>query len=210
MVITIESAALSQIYGASQQVVLARKVAMLVQSSGASRTRALPPVAVAWQVFAPLESNQIDWSATYGCFAAAAGLVAGTVLTPSANLLPPVAAGTAYALSAGSFSAAGPGLAGSYTLVNRMPGAALALGLTQTATINGTAVAAPLCAIPVLCNEAAFFTPGDVISVFLSSATSGGTVIPPLTNVFSVTAVGGQTGPTIGFGDQTNQFYQIS
>lgn len=68
----------------------------------------------------------------------------------------------------------------------------------------------PVSAVPVLYNEAAYLTPTDLVSIFLSSAITGGTVIPMPPNAFSVVAAAGAAGPTIGFNDKTNTFFQIS
>ena len=80
----------------------------------------------------------------------------------------------------------------------------------QSATINDVSALAPISAVPVLYNQAAFVSPADVISIFLSSATTGGTVLPVPSNAFSVAASAGATGPTIGFNDRTNMFFQLA
>ena len=86
-----------------------------------------------------------------------------------------------------------------------------AFGMVETATVNNVASPGPLCAVPVLYNEAVYLNPSDLIAIFLSSVTAAGTLIPPPKDPFTI-AISASSGsdPVIGFNDQTNTFYQIS
>jgi hypothetical protein len=81
-------------------------------------------------------------------------------------------------------------------------------GLAQQATVNEAQVFTPICVDPVLTDEAAYFTPTDQISIFLSSASNSGTLIPPPINALTIAV--GANGAMVGFNDQTHAFYQLS
>lgn len=217
MVIQIDSAGLSAIYAANQSVTLARQVRSFVQSWGVARAgtaftpsaAASAPPAVAWQAFRPLASNTIDWADQYTCFATTTPLDYGAVLMLNAFSAAPMQVGLAEIFSAGQFTQRPQG-GPAYVVANASQTGSYAFGLAQSATINNVAALCPVSAAPVLYNEAAYLTPTDVISIFLSSAITGGTVIPMPSNAFSVAAATGASDPTIGFDNSTNMFFQIS
>ena len=212
MDIQIDSAGLSAIYAANQSVTLARQVNTFVQTWGvpeAQLAASAPPASVAWQAFQPLPSNTIDWTDQYTCFATTTPLNYGAVLMLNAFSPAPMQVGLAEIFSDGRFTQRPQG-GPAYVVANASQTGSYAFGLAQSATINSVAALCPVCAAPVLYNEAAWFTPTDVISIFLSSAITGGTVIPMPSNAFAVSAAAGASGPTIGFNDKTNMFFQLS
>ena len=202
MEIQIDSAGLSQIYAADQAVTLARQVNQVVD---AVATRP----AIAWQAFAPLQMNTVGWTDQYYCFATTTPLVMGAVITMNARYASPMQIGSVYQFADGQFIVHQQS-GNSYVVSNAMPLGSYALGLAQAATINNVPTLAPLCAVPVLFNEAVYFNPSDLIAIFLSSSSSGGSVIPPPANALNVVVKPGATATTIGFNDQTNLFYSIS
>lgn len=206
MAINIDSAGLSKIYAADQSVTLTRAVGQSVvanvAASGGGTT-------VAWQAFAPLQSNTVSWTDQYYCFATTAPLVIGAVITMNSQCATPMQAGPVYQFTEGQFVQQ-PATGSSYVIANGAPSGSFAFGLAQTATINSVAVLSPLNAKAVLYNEAIYLSPTDLIAIFLSSATKGGTVIPPPSNALSINVSSASAGVTIGFNDQTNTFYQIA
>lgn len=207
MEIQIDSAGLSAISAANQSVTLSRQVNQAVDvTAGGSLT-------VAWQVFAPLETNTVSWTNQYYCFATATPLSMNAVITMNSQLQSAMVAGFVYQFAQGQFAMLQPPQGGSdYIVSNGTQQPAFAFGLAQAATVNDVAVAAaPFCVVPVLYNQAAYFIPSGTIGIFLSSASVAGTLLPPPSNPCVVSATGAVgSEPTIGFDDQTNTFYQIS
>lgn len=209
MVIQIDSAGLSAIYAASQSVTLVRSVQVVVETWAASEARvAAAPAGVAWQAFQPLASNTVEWDDEYCAFATTTPLGPGAVLAINAQS-PPMQLGLAEVFRNGGFTTQPQG-GSAHVVANASSSGSYAFGLMQSATINDVSALAPISAVPVLYNQAAFVSPADVISIFLSSATTGGTVLPVPSNAFSVAASAGATGPTIGFNDRTNMFFQLA
>ena len=217
MDIQIDSAGLSAIYAANQSVTLARRVQGFVQTWGVAATQVAPtptavastPPAVAWQVFQPVATNTVDWTDQYICFATTTPLDYGAVLTLNASSSAPMQVGLAEIFSNGQFTRR-PQNGPAYVVANASQAGSYAFGLAQSATINGAAALCPVLAVPVRYNEAAWLTPTDIISIFLSSAATGATVIPTPPKAFSIVAPAGAAGPTVGFNDRTNMFFQIS
>ncbi len=202
MEIQFDNTGLSQIYAADQAVTLTRQVDRAVDAVAAQP-------AIAWQAFAPLQMNTVSWTDQYFCFATTTPLVMGAVIKMNAQYASPMQIGSVYQFTDGQFvvhQQSGT----SYVVANAMPSGCYALGLAQYATINSVSMLAPCCAVPVLSNETAYFNPGNLIAIFLSSSASGGTVIPPPTNALNVVVKPGDTATTIAFNDQTNMFYAIS
>lgn len=205
MAINIDNAGLSKIYAADQSVTLARAVGQAVVSDVAAGGS----VAVAWQAFVPLQSNTVSWTDEYCCYATTTPLVIGTVITMNSQCAMPMQAGPIYEFTKGQFVQQ-PAKGISYVIANAASSGSYAFGLAQTATINNVSALSPLCAKPVLYNEAIYLNPTDLIAIFLSSASKGGTVIPPPVNAFSINVSSASAEVTIGFNDQTNTFYQIA
>jgi hypothetical protein len=88
----------------------------------------------------------------------------------------PMQLGSVYTFDQGQF-AAYPSSGSDYVIYNAMAGE-YGFGLAQQATVNDAQVFTPICVEPVLTDEAAYFTPTDQISIFLSSASNSGTLIP--------------------------------
>lgn len=203
MQIQIGNAGLSAIYAANLTVTLARQIAQGVDA--ASQT------IVAWQAFAPLQLNAVTWADEFYCFATTTPLAAGEVIAMNARSDLPVETGLVYEFAQGQFTAGQKAqTAASYVIANNTPGSIYFFGLAQTAVVNNAAVLAPFCAAPVLYNQAIYFTPADVIAVFLSSASKGGTIVPPPFNILDVSVSADAPEPVVGFNDQTNTFFVMS
>ncbi len=203
MEIQIDNSGLSAIYGADQVVTLARYVDQAVDAVAAQPT-------IAWQAFAPLQLNAVNWADQYYCFATTTPLIVGAVVTMNSQSGLPLQIGLVYQFTQGQFVKQQAQTASSYITANMAPSGSYAFGLAQSATVNNVPTLAPFCAVPVLYNQAAYFNPSDAIAIFLSSAKRGGTVLPPPSNALKVVANGAASAPTIGFDGQNNTFYQIS
>lgn len=205
--IQIDSAGLSEIYDAGQTVTLARQVNQVVDAAASQRVSAgASGLMVAWLAFEPFEKNTITWSEQYYCFATTTALKMSEVLEMNSKSAAPIQPGSMYVFAQGQFSAH-PGSAGTYIICNAMTGE-YGLGLAQQATVNGASGFAPFCVEPVLSNEAAYFPPTSSISIFLSSASSNGTLLPPPINALTLAI--GANGAVAGFNDQTHSFFQLS
>jgi hypothetical protein len=203
MEIRIDSVGLSNIYAAGQAVTLTRQVNQAVDTQAA-----IAPLAIAWQVFDPLQTNTVAWADQYYCFMTTTPLVMNAVIKMNAQSGAPMQIGFVYQFAQGQFVKQQQRQgADAFIISNAMQGT-YAFGMAQSATVNSVSTLAPFCAAPVLYNEAAYFIPSDVIRIFLSSANSAGTLLPPPSNSCTVVAeAGGGNDSTVGFNDQTNSFY---
>jgi hypothetical protein len=206
MEISIDGAGLSKIYAADQSVTLTRAVGQSVVTNAAARGAG---TTVAWQAFAPLQTNTVSWTDEYYCYATTTPLAIGAVIAMNSQCSAPVHTGPVYEFTRGQFIQQ-PATGSSYVVANAATSGSFAFGLAQNATINNLQVLSPVCADPVLYNEAIYLTPTDLIAIFLSSAGKGGTVIPRPVNAFSIKISSASLAVTIGFNDQTNTFYQIA
>lgn len=206
--IQIDSAGLSEIYGASQSVTLALKVGQIVDAVASPKASAggAGQLIVAWLAFAPLQTNTVTWNEQYYCFATATPLTMGEVIKMNSQSAAPMQPGAIYTFANGQFSSH-PASGSAYVVYNAMAGG-YGFGLAQQATVNGAPAFAPTSAVPVLSNEAAYFTPADQISIFLSSASNNGTLIPPPINALTLAVDTARA--VVGFNDQTHSFFQLS
>jgi hypothetical protein len=206
-VIQIDNAGLSDIYDAGQTVTLARQVNQVVDAVAPPRVSAdASQLIVAWLAFEPLETNTIDWSEQYYCFATTTSLTMGEVLEMNSQSAAPMQLGSVYTFDQGQF-AVYPSSESDYVIYNAMAGE-YGFGLAQQATVNDAQLFAPICVEAVLTDEAAYFTTTDKILIFLSSASNSGTLIPPPINALTIAV--GANGAVVGFNDQTHSFYQLS
>ena len=139
---------------------------------------------VAWISFTPQQKNTITWTEQYSVYASTTNLQAGaTIVTSStANAI----GGSNYIVNKSGFF--NPGISGAtdpntYEITNQDP-ALMVNGiemitacLIQGATVNGTDVSAPMCAVGILYNQSGLFTPIETIQVFTSFYANNGMVI---------------------------------
>lgn len=204
MEIQIDSAGLSAISAANQWVTLTRQVNQAVDVIAAAS------LSVAWQVFEPMETNTVTWTNQYYCFATTTPLAMNAVITINSQLQSAMVPGVVYQFAQGQFTMQQQQGGSFYIVSNGTAQPSFAFGLAQSATVNNVPVMAPFCVAPVLYNQEAYFTPSEVIGIFLSTASTAGTLLPPPANPCLVNAASGSGDePTIGFDDQTNTFYQI-
>jgi hypothetical protein len=205
--IQINSAGLSEIYNAGQTVTLARQVDQVVDAVTSFPIEAGQFV-VAWLAFAPLQNNTVSWAEEYYCFATTTPLIMAEVIEMNSQSGAAMQVGSVYAFTQGQFVAY-PSSGNSYVVYNAMA-ASYGLGLAQQATVNNLHAFAPIAVDPVLSQEAAYFAPEELVSIFLSSAQEGGTIVPFPINALSLTVEPGDTGIVVGFNNQTSSFFQLS
>jgi hypothetical protein len=205
--IQIDSAGLSEIYGAGQSITLALKVGQIVDAVASPKASAggAGQLIVAWLAFAPLETN-VSWSEQYYCFATATPLTIGEVIKMNSQGAAPMQPGSVCTFANGQFSSH-PGSGSTYVIYNATAGS-YGFGLAQQATVDDVPVFAPTSAVPVLFNEAGYFTPGNQVSIFLSSASNNGTLIPPPINALALAVDTARA--VVAFNDQTHSFFQLS
>ena len=204
--ISIDSTGVSQIYGASQSVTLVRSVDSFVRSAPALSMAAALPYSVVWLAFQPFQSNCITWSDACELIASTTPAQAGNVITASATTSG-AQPGETWTLQNGQFSLTSSGGGSGYLAANEQTNG-LTFGLLASATVNGAQVVAPLNVQPVLYNQLGEFTPGETISVFLSSAGASGTIVPDIAGAgLTVSLTPASPVVNLGFNDETNQFY---
>lgn len=187
---------------------LARSISGIV--NGKVDVSALGDSVIAWQVFTPVESNQVTWSTEYYAFATSTPLSLGNTIMAAAQTAVPLQTGWVYTFTGGQFSGqSGQGI--NFVIANGTPTGVYSFGLAQQAMVNSVASLTPLNAMPVLFNEQATFVPEEAVSIFLSSCRVAGTVIPPPTEAALTFTLSSQNATArVGFNDATNEFYLIS
>jgi len=170
--IAFDNESLQKIYHAGQSVTIVNAVSSYVASMLASAN-----AAVAWLAFRPLQQNLVAWDPRPQIYATV------TQPAPLATILinsitgQPAQTGALYTFAQGFFSgASGQGL--TYNAANQMSGYNIYLGLAQQANVNGQQVIAPQNTTPVLQGQQAMFTPQQQISIFLSTLTQSGSIVP--------------------------------
>ena len=204
--ITIDKNGLDKIYDVHQTVTFVKSVNQFV---GANTFSYYYPVA--WLAFQPLESNNVSWIENYYMYASTTVLQSGATIQMTSQTGAPVQTGWLYTFANGMFTGAqGGGSPGTFNLYNGMATPDFSFGLAQYATVNNTQTLAPLNAVPVLYNQGATFTPMETVSIFLSSCSANGTVIPDIpSNALTLTLTPKNPSANVGFNDTNNEFYII-
>jgi len=167
---------------------------------------AFVPPAVAWLVFSPFQQNTIAWSDEYYLYATVTPLQ-----QPNVILINSMTAGSAnmnslYAFNQAQFIGSAGGNGAVYAVTNQMSGPQLYFGLAQQAQINGSTEIGPLTAVSVLLGQSIQFNPNAQVSIFLSSASDNGEMLPSIPQsalTFAIT----QTSVVVAYNDATNSFY---
>lgn len=182
-----------------------QKVTIAKQSAGGLQT--------AWLTFTPQLNNIVTWNTQYSVYASTTNAQAGAQIVTSsqANAI----AGSKYNLNtAGYFD---PGVSGAvgptqYEIDNGDPNlkingvTMITGGLVQGAVVNGSSVLSPICAVGILFNQQAIFTPIETVQVYTSSYSNNGIVITQVSgNALNVAYTTNSTA-SISYNDQNNQF----
>ena len=204
--IAIDQAGVAQINAAFQYVTITRSVTAFAMSAAQislARTAAALPYAVAWLAFEPFQNNVVTWTDACNLFVSTTAATVDNVIAVN-SATTSAQAGQSWTFQNGQFSLASTGSGSTYSATNAASNG-LSFGLLASASVNGTTVNAPMNLQPLLFNQVAQFTPSETIAIFLSTASTSGTVIPNVSTGLIVTLGPGTT--DIGFNDQTNQFY---
>ena len=183
--IAFDQAGLQALSQAGQSVTIAK------QSAGGLQT--------AWITFQPQLTNIVTWTEQYSVYASTTNAQAGAQIITSSQAT--AIAGSSYNLNtAGYFD---PGVSGAVGPNNV---AMVTGGLVQGATVNGSALSAPICAVGILFNQQAIFTPIETIQIYTSSYSNNGIVISQVAgNALTVTYTTNSTA-SVAYNDQNNQF----
>lgn len=142
---------------------------------------------VIWQSFDPFASQSVTWTQQFGLYASEASIVNGASIRKISEQA--IAEQAHYYTFTPGASFTGPYTdpsvgPGQYAAENAMPHSSypqLTFGLTQAATINGTAVAGqPLNAVQVLPQRFVTFTPITTVYVWLEANLVSSTVLTQL------------------------------
>jgi len=165
---------------------------------------------IAWLTWSPFENNTVTWQEIYSMYASTTVLQAGATISMSSHTPTPVQLGYMNTFQSGHFTSAQGGGASTFNLTN-LGGGSYNFGLSQTATVNGVSVNAPLNAVAVGNNQQATFTPQVTVSIFLSSYNNNGVVISQVASSALVVTLNSQLpSANIGFTDSNNTFYLLS
>lgn len=168
---------------------------------------------VAWITFTPQLFNVITWNPVYSVYSSTTNAQAGAIIQTSSKAT--AIGGSSYNLNtAGFFDSGVSGAVGptQYQIVNSDPDlkigstAMVTGGLLQGASVNGTAVTAPMCAVGILFNQTAVFTPIETILVFTSSYSNNGIVISQVAGTALAVSYTTNQKAAITYNDQQNQF----
>lgn len=182
-----------------------QKVTIVKQSSGGKPT--------AWISFTPQLANSVTWTEQYSVYSSTTNAQAGAQIITSSEAT--AIGGSSYTLNtSGYFDKGVSGVVGptQYQIINGDPDLMIGTtpmvtgGLVQGASVNGTTVSSPMCAVGILYNQTAMFTPIETILVYTSSYSDNGIVISSVAgNALTVTYTTNTTA-SITYNDQNNQF----
>lgn len=150
---------------------------------------------VAWQVFKPLQANQISWEELYGIYASTSAIVNGATLSQLSSVPIPAAENKLYTLE-DSGVITGPSSGGypnAFTLNNKYSNKDyMTVGLYQDANVNGTDIIGnATSAAPVLLQSTAVMTPFTTVYIWLQSQVRSNSVITNVTSPMTQLKFGG-------------------
>lgn len=182
-----------------------QKVTIVKQSSGGKQT--------AWITFTPQLANSVTWTEQYSVYSSTTNAQAGAKIITSSEAT--AIGGSSYTLNtSGYFNAGVPGIVGptQYQIINGDPDLLIGStpmvtgGLVQGASVNGSTVSAPMCAVGILYNQTALFTPIETVLVYTSSYSDNGIVISSVAGNALTVQYTTNTTASIAYNDQNNQF----
>lgn len=197
--ITFDSAGLDALSASGQ------KVTIVKQSNGGKQT--------AWITFAPQLANSVTWTEQYSVYSSTTNAQAGAKIITSSEAT--AIGGSSYTLNtSGYFDPGVSGIVGptQYQIINADPDLMIGStpmvtgGLVQGASVNGTTVSAPMCAVGILYNQTAQFTPIETVLVYTSSYSDNGIVISSVAGNALTVQYTTNTTASIAYNDQNNQF----
>ncbi|SFD26319.1 hypothetical protein SAMN05518672_1011339 [Chitinophaga sp. CF118] len=169
---------------------------------------------VAWQVFKPMQSNQLSWGEEYGIYASTSGVTNGAILSQLSSVPVGAATNKLYTLEPSS-KISGPasgGSAGSYTLLNKYAEKDyMTVGLYQNANVNGTDIIGnALSAAPVLLSSTASMTPYTTVYIWLQSQVISNTVVTTVTSPMTILKFGGEvTEISVAYDSASGKFLPV-
>jgi hypothetical protein len=187
-------------------------VAISRPSTTLSQARERSAFAVVWQAFQPLPINNVQWDEKFFLQATTQSIGVGDLVDLDKLITTPfnVPYGRCSFTESG-FAAIKPGDIGTFEVDNqRSGGSQLTFGLGQSASINDQDSLRSFCLLPVLFNQMGSFSPGQSVSVFLSSMSSCGRIqaVPDAALTIALDPTG--TTASIVFDGSTNTFFRRS
>jgi len=189
---------LNQIYAANQSVVLVKNV-----------SSTFPNTQTAWIVFRPMMSNQVMWESLYQAYTCRGQIMNGAMISPA--LQANVGFGQAIPYNNQGFGQPETGAAPltSMSIIN-LSSNPTTMGLSLSGNVNGSQQTAPICALSVMLDTSVTLTPGESLSVFMSSYMNAGTVICNLpSNTYSFSYDSGSTSYTLQYSGSTGTFIKV-
>ncbi len=150
---------------------------------------------VAWQVFAPLQANKLEWEEQYGIYTSRVEMEHGAKLTQASWTEIPSGDHTLYTMEP-SAVISGPAVGGSanaFSLLNSYTEKDyLTAGLYQDATVDGTKIVNnAISAAPVLLGSTATMTPYTTVYIWVQSEIESNTVVTMVTSPMTELKFGG-------------------
>ncbi|MBV8251871.1 MAG: hypothetical protein JO154_04620 [Chitinophaga sp.] len=150
---------------------------------------------VAWQVYKPLQANQLTWDEQYGIYASTSSITNGATLSQMSATGPNASMNKLYTLQ-DSGVITGPangGQASSFALQNLYSAVPyMTVGLFQAATVNGTPISGnAVSAVPVLLASTAVMTPYTTVYIWLQSQVKSNSVVTTVTSPMTALKFGG-------------------
>jgi hypothetical protein len=169
---------------------------------------------VAWQVFRPMQGNQLSWGEEYGIYASTSSVTNGAILSQLSSVPVGAATNKLYTLepSARITGPASGGSDGAYTLLNKYGEKEyMTVGLYQDATVNGTDIIGnALSAAPVLLASTASMTPYTTVYIWLQSAVVSNTVVTNVTSPMTMLKFGGAvTDIAVSYDSASGKFLSV-
>jgi hypothetical protein len=168
---------------------------------------------VAWVAFNPMEANTVTWTETYSVYASNTQIQNNAKINTLSTQT--AAGGNVYTLAGGHFDNGNPnsGLpATQYGVYNNDPAFTvghvqmITSGLYQGAVVNGQSTQSPLNAAAVPYLENGYYTPIEIVQVFVSSIQNNGLVISEVISNALTVDLTSQVSQTIHYNDASNQF----
>lgn len=151
--------------------------------------------AVAWQVFRPMQGNNMSWKEEYGMYASTADIKNGAVLSQLAKTPIGIETGKQYILqnSGAIIGPHGGGFPNAFMFSNQYSGRHyMVAGLFQDAIINGVnMIGNTVSATTVLMQSNAIMNPNTTIQIWLQSQVVSNSVVTNITSPVTELKFGG-------------------
>lgn len=200
LIICIDQEGLQQIYDAGMAVAIVKTV--FVKPAPAA------PTPLAWIILHPLQQTEVAWTDNYGVYATKEAIGVGTTIAAIADCS--ARPGGTYTYAGETFSSSMAGPPDAITVNNQQTEEPVCFGVSQLTIIDGSAALLPLNVTPVPAGRPFSFAPQEIVSIFLTSMSDNGVVLPEVPpNAPIVTLTPESPSVNIGFNKTTWAFYEV-